>query len=386
MLTAESRELARRALRLLGFLLLAFVAATVGGRAGQASDSDRAERLRELGARVAESRRLLEGARQRVAGLTGQLRETRLELDLLAAEVEEARLRLLQAQVDLTASEERRAELARQVARLRGKVRRRLVALARYGGGGYLRLLLSMELESTEDPRPAARLLRYLVRQDGQALNLYRQAENDLEAETQRLESRRQAALALLAEESEREAALDVVRRRQQRLLDRALARETSAAQEARDVELRLERLESLMALIAAQPSDPLRGRAIEDFRGAVDWPLDGTVQLPFGPRRDPRYGTKVPHNGIRIACESSATRAVFPGKVRYAAAFEGFGQTVILQHRERVFTLYAGLEEILVETDDVLPLGANLGSCGETLYLEFRAGSKAEDPLSWLR
>lgn len=355
-------------------------------RSVQTSDAERAERLQELEARVADNRRLLDEAQRQVSGLTGQLRETRLELDLLASEVEQARLRLRHVQIDLADSETRKAELESEVASLRGKLRRRLVALARYGGGGYLRLLLSIDLQSSRDPRPAARLLRYLVQQDGRALERYRLAAAELEIESARLESRRSAAVELLAEEAEREAALDAVRRRQQRLLARALEREETAAEQARAVELRRERLESLVALIAAEPADPLQGRAIEDFKGAVDWPLEGTVQVPFGPRRDRRYGTKVPHNGIRIDCGAEATRAVFPGRVRYAAPFKGFGQTVIVQHRERVFTLYAGLDEVLVEPDDVLALGAILGSCGESLYLEFRAGSRAEDPLSWLR
>ena len=61
-----------------------------------------------------------------------------------------------------------------------------------------------------------------------------------------------------------------------------------------------------------------------------LDWPAPGRMVRGFGPRLDPRYGTRVPHNGIELAVEpGTPVRAVYPGKVLFAAPFRGYGPTV---------------------------------------------------------
>jgi septal ring factor EnvC (AmiA/AmiB activator) len=110
-------------------------------------------------------------------------------------------------------------------------------------------------------------------------------------------------------------------------------------------------------------------------------------VAIPFGPRLDPRYRTKVPHNGVTLQTQPGAqVKAVFPGKVAFAAPFQGFGQTVIVQHAGRAFTLYAGLGQPETRQGAVLSLGQVLGVAGEQLYFEIRIENRPQDPLLWLR
>jgi septal ring factor EnvC (AmiA/AmiB activator) len=95
-----------------------------------------------------------------------------------------------------------------------------------------------------------------------------------------------------------------------------------------------------------------------------------------------------VPHNGIEIAPEGrpAPVRAVYPGKVLYAAPFEGYGPTVVMHHAGRVFTLYAGLAELRVRQGDVLELGDPVGTAAGRLYFELRSENRPEDPVGWLR
>ena len=78
--------------------------------------------------------------------------------------------------------------------------------------------------------------------------------------------------------------------------------------------------------------------------------------------------------------------RVIYPGKVVFAAPFEGYGPTVVVQHAGRVFTLYAGLSSIAVKRDDLLSLRQSLGRAGERLYFEIRVENKPEDPRRWVR
>ena len=106
-----------------------------------------------------------------------------------------------------------------------------------------------------------------------------------------------------------------------------------------------------------------------------------------FGPRLDPRYRTEVPHNGLDVeVAAGTEVRAIFPGKVLYAAQFEGYGTMVVVYHSGRAFTLYAGLRSLAVAKDDMLSLGEVLGTAAETLYFEIRIDNQPEDPADWLR
>ena len=122
-------------------------------------------------------------------------------------------------------------------------------------------------------------------------------------------------------------------------------------------------------------------------FRGILDWPVKGSVTKGFGPRSDPRYGTKVPHNGLELRTAADAqVRAVYSGTVLFSGPFEGYGLTVILLHPGRVFSIYSGLEELRVRKDDVVSLGAVVGTVDGTLYFEIRRENRPEDPRLWLR
>jgi len=77
---------------------------------------------------------------------------------------------------------------------------------------------------------------------------------------------------------------------------------------------------------------------------------------------------------------------AVYPGKVVYAAPFQGYGPTVVVQHAGRVFTLYAGLSSISVARDSLLSLRQPLGRAASSLYFEIRVENRPEDPSQWIR
>jgi septal ring factor EnvC (AmiA/AmiB activator) len=69
-----------------------------------------------------------------------------------------------------------------------------------------------------------------------------------------------------------------------------------------------------------------------------------------------------------------------------FAAPFQGYGPTVIVQHPGRAFSLYAGLSELRVGKEGMLSLGDAVGLASDKLYFEIRVENRPEDPLDWLR
>jgi len=358
---------------------LALVAAAAG-----AGTSDREADLERIRAEIARLQARLVRLQERSEGVAGELAQTELRLELQSRRVEETRAEKALAEERVEESERQVAELTRQLAAARQALGERLAALHRMGRAGPLRLLVSVRSE--DHLLEGIRWLRYLAIREGAAVARYRDTGLRVELERERLAAGRAEIAALLRAEAARLADLESLRSRQGALLAR-LERESDSVQaEADELVEKERRLANLIDQLYGRNPEPLAGTPLQSFRGVLDWPLDGRVLIGFGPRLDPRYGTRVPHNGVRIAAAGAPVRVVFPGKVLYAAPFEGFGLTVVVHHPSRVFTLYADLAELQVAVDDMLSLRAIVGLADERLYFEIRVENRPVDPLDWLR
>jgi murein hydrolase activator len=329
----------------------------------------------ELGAARASSRTLAE--RVRSSGLElelheGRLREARLALELASASVERGEIAV--------------RHLETRLGRLQDSLRVHLVALYSLGRERMLRLLLAMRPQA--DAPAAIRQLRFMARRDALALEEYRTTMARLAQERAALAVEQQRVESWVAQAEERRAEAADVRVRHQTLAAEADRRRRQLEARASVLREREARLDRMIGILVGEDLTVLDQTDIRQFRGVLDWPIDGEVVAEFGPRLDPRYRTQVPHNGIAIAVRAGAreVRAVYPGRVLYAAPFQGFGLTVVMQHAGGVLSLYAGLAELRVAKGDVLSLDHVLGSPSGELYFELREDNRAVDPLDWLR
>ncbi len=365
---------------LLGALLASVVAAEPPSAAGREQD------LTAIRREVVRLEAELRAARSREHSLEERLATADLDLRLQEERVAEAGAARSEAERRVAETGAAVERLAATLEATRRALERRLAGLYRLGRDGHLRLLLSVR--PGPDLPAAIRLLRFLVRRDAGAVDRYLESKTRLETERDRLLAQQREVERWAAEAEARRAELASARTRQARLLDRARAESRRLAARAQGLVDKERKLANLVDFLYGRTTSPLSGQPIQEFRGVLDWPLDGKVTLGFGPRRDPRYQTEIPHNGIEIAprAEGEVVRAVYPGKVLYAAPFEGYGETVVVHHAGRVFTLYAGLEKLLVHRGDVLQLGDTVGSASRRVYFEIRRENRPEDPLDWLR
>jgi len=348
------------------------------------AQTDRSADLRAIRDEIGRLEERLEEVGRREDTLQNRLESVEVELELQRQRLAEAETARDVAVSEVEATEAEVARLEQALDEARAALKKRLVGLYRLGQQGYLRLLLSVEPDG--DVLGAVRTLRFLVRRDAKAIDRYVESRDALEQERQVLVAQREEAERWAAEERSRRDRLVTVRRRQQRLLEEAGRERRELARRAQELEAKERRLARLISALAAA-SDALDGEPIQEFQGVLDWPIEGEVTTEFGPRLDPRYGTRVPHNGIEIASEPGReAAAVYPGKVLFAAPLEGYGPTVVMLHPGRVFTLYAGLTDLRVSSEDVLSLGSMVGTTSERLYFEIRVENRPQDPLRWLR
>ena len=344
----------------------------------------RVDELAKIRGEIDRLQKRLTTVRVKESDLEGQLRAVKLELELQEAQVSEATAASELATVRAETAQRQVTILETALQQVRRDLGRRLVGLYRLGGQGYLRLFLT--LEPNENLLPAIRQLRFLVRQDQMALDSYVSTLEKLSFQRRRLEAERRDAAEWQLREAQRRDSLVEVRQRHERTIAAVAAERKRLAARTLELKDKERKLARLIGSLVSSGED-LAGTPIQDFRGVLDWPSRGEVTRRFGPRRDPRYRTEVPHNGIDIRVdEDSPVRVVFPGQVLYAAPFDGYGTMVVVHHPGRAFTLYAGLREIHVDKGDVLSLGDVVGNSADVIYFEVRVENEPRDPLLWLR
>ena len=123
------------------------------------------------------------------------------------------------------------------------------------------------------------------------------------------------------------------------------------------------------------KPSDaPVAGRFI--------WPTEGKVVRGFDASR----------KGIDIAGQAGQpVVAVGDGTVLYANSMRGYGNLVIVDHKEGVVSAYAHNKTILVKEGQTVTKGQRIAEMGDSdaesvrLHFEIRQLGKPVDPISFL-
>ena len=138
--------------------------------------------------------------------------------------------------------------------------------------------------------------------------------------------------------------------------------------------------------------SQPQETEADEDAPIKVDhgrfvWPVKGPLISPFGIRDGRR------HDGVDLdANEGEPVKSAGKGKVVFSGQMRGYGNLVIVRHKDDFFTVYAHNSKNLVKKEDDVKEGALIAKVGHTgratgphLHFEVRNGQKARNPIFFL-
>lgn len=117
-------------------------------------------------------------------------------------------------------------------------------------------------------------------------------------------------------------------------------------------------------------------------------------VTSGFKMRFHPIFQTWRAHLGTDYAAPiGTSVRSVGDGTVEFSGVQNGFGNVVIVKHRNNNTTLYAHLSRINVRNGQSVSQGQNIGAVGQTgwatgphLHFEFRVNGVHQDPLTVAR
>jgi murein hydrolase activator len=384
---ANSRRAHRAVAAALG-IVLAMVISFTTAYSQPARNAD----LARIRAEIARLRKRLDDVRTQTRSAEHDLEEANLELGIRTNE--------LQLAVDMQSQlEQQRHEIESQVASIAPRIakekeflRKRLAALYRLGGLSYVRMLLS--IDDRRDPVQAMSMLSFLVSRDARAVSRFQTTREELRTRSIELADREQKVAGARRIVEQRQRAVAIARADKERVLV-SLQNEGSRSEEKlAELEEKAKRLEHLLDVLSRQNGAGAAATDIRSVQGALAWPVQGKIIEHFGKQRNAKFSTVTFSNGLKIAAAPGAeVRSVFAGTVLFSQWFKGYGNLVILDHGNRVFSLYGNLKSPAAAVGDRIGAGQALAGVGESedahsgyLYFEIRHDNKPEDPQKWLR
>ena len=119
-------------------------------------------------------------------------------------------------------------------------------------------------------------------------------------------------------------------------------------------------------------------------------WPVRGRILSGYGAKSNGLF-----NDGINIgATRGAVVKAAENGVVAYAGnEVKGMGNLIIIQHDGGWMTVYAHMDSMVVRRGVRVNVGQKIGTVGKTgkvdspqLHFEIRKGTKAYDPISYLK
>lgn len=348
--------------------------------------------LDRIRADIARLRERLEVVKSQQRGAQQQMEEADLELGIRTRELALAvdmQTRLEQEQKNVEAQI---AALGPRIVQQKQFLAKRLGALYRLGGLSYVRMLLS--IDDRRDPIEAMSMLSYLVSRDARAVSRFQASRAQLAARVADLGERRKRVAAMRQVVEQRRQSVVAARAQQEHLLASLRQEGTQSEQRIAELEEKARRLERLIETLSKQRQGLLPSTDVRALQGALPWPVQGKVVEQFGKQVNSKFATVTFSNGWKIAAAPGTdVRAIYPGTVLFSQWFKGYGNLVILDHGNRVFSLYGNLKAPAVAAGDHIAAGQAIAGVGEAeearsgyLYFEIRQDNRPEDPRKWLR
>ncbi len=122
-------------------------------------------------------------------------------------------------------------------------------------------------------------------------------------------------------------------------------------------------------------------------FKGKMPAPTEGQLKWSFGSQRDEQNQYALLIHGLLYSTRpQQKVRAVGPGKVIFRDAIPYWGETLIVQHDDNYYSIYAGIQNLATLPDQVAMNDVIATTRSQEFYFELRHFETPIDPKLWLR
>lgn len=123
-------------------------------------------------------------------------------------------------------------------------------------------------------------------------------------------------------------------------------------------------------------------------MKGKLPWPAKGTIISSFGNKKNKKLNTITENLGIDIkTTKNEDIIAILDGVVSTITYIRGHGNIIILDHGDGFNTVYANVENIIINENDYVKAGKKIANVNDDMILHFEiwANQKKLNPEKWL-
>lgn len=276
--------------------------------------------------------------------------------------------------------------LDQRTAALQTRLGERLRAIHRLGGHSVMQILFSAQSSSVVDRN--LRILGLIAKKDRDAVKEYMAVKREQQSKKSKLDGR-------LAELGRVEGQIKV---KEQSLLKEQLVKNKILSGVKKKKLFAESSLRQLKTKLRSSDDDgvldALYAPSFADRRGQLSAPVKGRIARSFGLQKGVDHPWVINHKGVLFAAaERQDVKTVFPGTVAWVGQVQEWGSTVIVDHGDHYYTVYSGVEKVLVEPGCALAEGQTLAKVETAsrarpseIYFEVRHFSEPDDPQQWLK
>lgn len=282
---------------------------------------------------------------------------------------------------------ERLAELDGISSGLRARLGERLKAIHRLGKAGWSRVLSSSGSASSLDRN--LKILGLVARKDRDLAREYAAVRTEMGGKREKLANRLERLRRLEGDLKDRERRMADEQDMKNRLLDGIRKKRLFAEKNLEDLRRQSRDIKGADDAVL----DLLFRPSFAEEKGRLQWPVPGPLLSRFGMEKTENDTVTLARKGIRIGAKShQPVQSVFEGTVAWTGQIPGFGGTVVVDHGDHYYTVYANAGRVLVREGERVEKRQPVAVAGEGavadagLYFEIRHFSEPYDPQHWLK
>ncbi|MBI5183866.1 MAG: peptidoglycan DD-metalloendopeptidase family protein [Nitrospinae bacterium] len=271
---------------------------------------------------------------------------------------------------------------------------RRLRALYKEGGGSYLNVIFSAP--NFTELLQRFRFMKIIAMYDADLIASFKQDLLELGQVKEELSQKRDTIALLMENALEKKEEIGLEKKKKEELLREIRYKKNvylKTQQELKDASQEL--LSFITTFKKKHKEEGEEGKSrFSERKGNLIWPVNGEVILPYGKIKKEEFNTYIFHNGMDIKAPiRSDIKAVHDGEVLFSDWLKGYGRSIIIDHGDSYYSIYAHIDETLVKVSDkvkrdqvIAKVGESGSLQGPSLYFEIRYKGKPEDPMEWLQ
>jgi septal ring factor EnvC (AmiA/AmiB activator) len=368
-----------------GMILTVFPPCLEASRKDQI-EKDISQRKKDLGdvrKEISATRKKQREIRGKESSILETLNSLEMELYRKTKELKQMEGQLAQIRERLRQTHSQISMLNKGLERTREELFSRLTALYKMGRTPPETILLTSQ--SFPDLLKIDKYFKVILHSDARLLETYQRQVALKERYQEALTTDQHQRERNITEVEKKKSEIEGVRKEKQALLKSIRNQKVVYQKLISELEERAKNLQALVQKLERERSLLSYGKTKPDhFKGRLSPPVHGKVISLFKERGQ---------NGIEIqAAMGAEIRAVLPGKILYADWFKGFGNIVVIDHGDHVFSVSGYCSQLLkkageeVAQGDVIGLVGSAGALkGPSLYFEIRHKGKAQDPMDWI-